>query len=246
MKAKLVDSIPRGDWIYEIKFDGYRALALRGGNETRILSRNQKDLGKKFTKITDSIAALDVQDVPITAFSLKLPGRVFPPEATFSGRMGYFEPRNACGGERLKTNIEEIRDPIHNFIHADRDEIMLINSAPFQRLRNIHQLSMTYMVYPAATHKRFEHSLGVMELAGSAFDAITAVDNVDEQTRGLFPEITSVQFIVYWRKVLRIAASLLSSLGPTAVTACGDCAAYGFCQKRGVRINAPSEPPPTI
>jgi HD superfamily phosphohydrolase len=83
---------------------------------------------------------------------------------------------------------------------------MLVNSAPFQRLRNIHQLSMTYMVYPGATHKRFEHSLGVMELAGRAFDAITAVDNVDEQTRGLFPEITSVQFIVYWRKVLRIAA----------------------------------------
>jgi hypothetical protein len=31
MKAKLVDAIPHGDWIYEIKFDGYRAVALRGG-----------------------------------------------------------------------------------------------------------------------------------------------------------------------------------------------------------------------
>ena len=38
MKAKLVGSMPSGDWIYEIKFDGYRALALRGGSETRILS----------------------------------------------------------------------------------------------------------------------------------------------------------------------------------------------------------------
>jgi bifunctional non-homologous end joining protein LigD len=63
MKAQLVDSTQPGDWIYEIKFDGYRALALRGGSETRVLSRNQKDLGKKFTKIRDSIAALDVQDV---------------------------------------------------------------------------------------------------------------------------------------------------------------------------------------
>ena len=62
MKAKLVDSMPKGDWIYEIKFDGYRALALRGGSETRVLSRNQKDLGKKFTNIRDLIAALDVQD----------------------------------------------------------------------------------------------------------------------------------------------------------------------------------------
>jgi hypothetical protein len=31
MKAKLVDSIPPGDWMYEVKFDGYRALGLRGG-----------------------------------------------------------------------------------------------------------------------------------------------------------------------------------------------------------------------
>jgi bifunctional non-homologous end joining protein LigD len=65
MKAQLVDSIRPGEWIYEIKSDGYRALALRGGSETRIFSRNQKDLGKKFTKIRDSIAALDVQDAII-------------------------------------------------------------------------------------------------------------------------------------------------------------------------------------
>ena len=65
MKARLVDSVRPGSWIYEIKFDGYRALALRGGNQTRILSRNQKDLGKKFPIIADSIAALDVQEVII-------------------------------------------------------------------------------------------------------------------------------------------------------------------------------------
>jgi bifunctional non-homologous end joining protein LigD len=65
MKAKLVDSIPHGNWIYEIKFDGYRALILRGGDETRILSRNQKDLGGKFPEVKDAIAALDVEDAII-------------------------------------------------------------------------------------------------------------------------------------------------------------------------------------
>ena len=65
MKAKLVDSMRPGDWIYEIKFDGYRALALRGGSQTQLLSRNEKDLGKKFPEILDSIAALDVQDAII-------------------------------------------------------------------------------------------------------------------------------------------------------------------------------------
>jgi bifunctional non-homologous end joining protein LigD len=65
MQAKLVASIPAGDWIYEVKFDGYRALVLRGGPETKVLSRNQKDLGKKFPEVRDSIAALDVQDAVI-------------------------------------------------------------------------------------------------------------------------------------------------------------------------------------
>jgi bifunctional non-homologous end joining protein LigD len=62
MQAMLVKSIRPGDWIYEVKFDGYRALAPRGGAETRLLSRNQKDLGKKFPEILDAIASLDVQD----------------------------------------------------------------------------------------------------------------------------------------------------------------------------------------
>jgi bifunctional non-homologous end joining protein LigD len=35
MQAMLVKSIRPGDWIYEIKFDGYCALALRGGDQTR-------------------------------------------------------------------------------------------------------------------------------------------------------------------------------------------------------------------
>jgi bifunctional non-homologous end joining protein LigD len=65
MKAKLVDSMRPGDWIYEIKFDGYRSLALRDGSETRVLSRNQKDLGSKFPEVEDAIATLDVQDAII-------------------------------------------------------------------------------------------------------------------------------------------------------------------------------------
>jgi bifunctional non-homologous end joining protein LigD len=40
-------------------------LALRGSIETRVLSRSQKDLGKKFPEVKDSIAALDVQDAII-------------------------------------------------------------------------------------------------------------------------------------------------------------------------------------
>jgi bifunctional non-homologous end joining protein LigD len=62
MKAKLASFPPPGNWIYEIKFDGWRALALKGGNQTRLLSRNEKDLGAKFPEIMESVAALNAQD----------------------------------------------------------------------------------------------------------------------------------------------------------------------------------------
>jgi bifunctional non-homologous end joining protein LigD len=93
MQAMLVDSIRPGDWIYEIKFDGYRALALRGGNETRVLSRNQKDLGKKFTNIRDSIAALDVQDAIIDGEIVALDDKCRPSFQLLQGHdMGLARP----------------------------------------------------------------------------------------------------------------------------------------------------------
>jgi bifunctional non-homologous end joining protein LigD len=63
MKARLAAAAPAGDWHYEIKFDGWRALGLKGGSQTRLLSRNEKDLGAKFPEIMGSIAALEAQDV---------------------------------------------------------------------------------------------------------------------------------------------------------------------------------------
>lgn len=80
--------------------------------------------------------------------------------------------------------VHEFRDPVHSFIHVDGDERRVIDSAPVQRLRHIHQLAMTHLVYPGATHRRFEHSLGVMELAGQVFDVVTDPDRLSEELRG--------------------------------------------------------------
>jgi len=66
----------------------------------------------------------------------------------------------------------EVRDPVHNFILFDDFEKRLIDSEPLQRLKHIKQLALTCEVYPGATHTRFEHSLGTMELATQAFDTI--------------------------------------------------------------------------
>ena len=103
--------------------------------------------------------------------------------------------------------FHEIRDPVHGFIRLDSDERAVLDSKPVQRLRNVHQLAMEYLVYPGATHKRFEHSLGVMELASRVYDTITRSDLVHDKIRRLFRDyIENDDQRRYWRRVLRMAA----------------------------------------
>jgi HD superfamily phosphohydrolase len=65
-----------------------------------------------------------------------------------------------------------IRCPIHGFIRFSENERQIIDHPLFRRLRWIRQLALTEFVYPGATHTRFEHSLGVMEVATRIFDAL--------------------------------------------------------------------------
>ena len=62
--------------------------------------------------------------------------------------------------------MKVIRDSIHGDIQLTEHEIKIVDTPEFQRLRRIKQLGMTYLVYPSANHTRFEHSLGVMHIAG--------------------------------------------------------------------------------
>jgi hypothetical protein len=61
---------------------------------------------------------------------------------------------------------KEIRDVIHGFILRSETEESLIDSRVFQRLRGIKQLALANLVYPGALHTRFDHSIGVMHIAG--------------------------------------------------------------------------------
>ena len=106
----------------------------------------------------------------------------------------------------MPKNIHEIRDPIHVFVRLDSDEREVLNSRPFQRLRHIHQLALTYLVYPGATHKRFEHSLGVTELASRVFDVVTNPENVTDEIRGSLIQLNQPDVLRYWRRALRMAA----------------------------------------
>lgn len=70
----------------------------------------------------------------------------------------------------------EIRDPIHRTIIVDEDERVVLDHPWIQRLRHIRQLGFVNLVYPGAVHDRFQHSLGVMHLAGERFRRLVAAE----------------------------------------------------------------------
>jgi HD superfamily phosphohydrolase len=61
--------------------------------------------------------------------------------------------------------FEILRDPVWNNIRIDQLTLELVDTEVFQRLRYVRQLGWTYLVYPGATHSRFEHALGTHHLS---------------------------------------------------------------------------------
>ena len=61
-------------------------------------------------------------------------------------------------------NVKYIRDPSFGNIALSETEMQILESKEMQRLRRIKQLGNAYLVYPGATHSRFQHSLGTMEV----------------------------------------------------------------------------------
>jgi HD superfamily phosphohydrolase len=66
------------------------------------------------------------------------------------------------------TQFRVIRDPLWNTIRLDPTAVRIIDTAEFQRLRYIRQLGFAHLVYPGATHTRFDHAIGVYHLARTA------------------------------------------------------------------------------
>jgi HD superfamily phosphohydrolase len=68
----------------------------------------------------------------------------------------------------------EIRCPVYGFVALNDLEWEIISQPAFQRLRRIRQLGWTDQVFPGAMHTRFEHSLGVMNMATMLYDGIVS------------------------------------------------------------------------
>jgi uncharacterized protein len=83
------------------------------------------------------------------------------------------------------SDFEVVRDPVWNTILLDPLARRIIDAAEFQRLRRVRQLGLAFLVYPGANHTRFDHALGVYNLARRALrllderDQLRALDPVD-------------------------------------------------------------------
>ena len=83
---------------------------------------------------------------------------------------------------------QRIRDPVHDLIKFSGsdgiDAILwqLVQTYPFQRLRRIKQLGFSDFVYPGASHSRFSHSLGAMQMARRMLDALERNNQLSDET----------------------------------------------------------------
>ena len=76
--------------------------------------------------------------------------------------------------------MKVIRDPLWNNIRVEPLALRLIDTAAFQRLRYVRQLGLAFLVYPGASHSRFEHALGTYSLARRALSLLEERDDLRE------------------------------------------------------------------
>ncbi len=104
--------------------------------------------------------------------------------------------------------VHRVRCAVHGFIRYSRCERVIIDHRVFRRLRYIRQLALTELVYPGATHTRFEHSLGVMEMATRIFDRLAAENGAQMEETFAEAAILREDTMARARQVCRLAALL--------------------------------------
>ena len=71
-----------------------------------------------------------------------------------------------------RAEFEIIRDPLWDNIRLDRAALLALDTPAVQRLRYVRQVGHAFLVYPGATHTRFEHALGAYHLTKRALGAL--------------------------------------------------------------------------
>jgi HD superfamily phosphohydrolase len=102
-----------------------------------------------------------------------------------------------------------IRENIHGTINVSAFEDLVIAHPMVQRLRRIRQLAFLQYVFPGASHSRFEHSLGVMHLAGIAWQKLYENQKALQNSTRKYHEFEAIE------KRLNSGQQSHGTLGPT-------------------------------
>ena len=121
----------------------------------------------------------------------------------------------------MKPDFDVIRDPLWDNIRLDRPFARLVDTPTVQRLRYVRQLGHAFLVYPGATHSRFEHALGTFHLCRTA---LAALDERGELTRISEDDRRAVQ-----------AAALLHDIGHYPFSHALEEAGFPHHEELGVR-----------
>jgi ATP-dependent DNA ligase len=85
MLAKLERTLPHGDYLYEPKWDGFRALAFRDGGAVELQSRHGNPLGRYFPELLEALITLDAERFVVD-------GEIIALESDFSALMARLHP----------------------------------------------------------------------------------------------------------------------------------------------------------
>ena len=110
--------------------------------------------------------------------------------------------------------MKQIKDPIYGYVDIEDFCLPLIDTAEFQRLRNIVQTGYQSL-YPSALHNRFVHSIGVYHLGKKAFDCFS--NNVQKRH---YPEYATIKWETY--RTTFMLACLLHDVGHSPFSHTGE------------------------
>jgi len=133
MNCKAVTSLPDDeDWTFEIKFDGYRCIAVKDRNETTLFSRNKNTLNPRFPNVVAALSAIGgdfVLDGEIVALDEQ--GRpsfqLLQSNVTRSLDVFFyvFDLLHRDGGDFQPRAIEQRREALHHLLGSPADPIRL-------------------------------------------------------------------------------------------------------------------------
>ncbi|ROM67236.1 ATP-dependent DNA ligase [Pseudomonas brassicacearum] len=137
--ATLVDSAPDGEWLYEIKFDGYRVMARIENGDVRLITRNGHDWTHKLPKQAEALAALGLESAWLDGEMVVANEQGVPDfqalqnafDAGSSGKIAYylFDLPYLNGMDLRKVPVEQRRTALAAVLEANEDPLLRFSDA---------------------------------------------------------------------------------------------------------------------